>query len=89
LPSSNTPLSIGWNNFTAWSVDVGKTLGQVNASLNSDSISWTMCVLEYANTTRYVFVYGYSYNANIQVQSINDKFYIYCNTAGDWYHTYS
>lgn len=86
---SITHLIVGWNNFAPWNVDVGKTLGQVNMSLNIDAINWTTFSLEYANGTRYVFVYGYSYNADIQVQSTNDRFYIYCNEADNWYHIYT
>jgi len=83
-----TDLSVGWNNFAPFGVDVGHTLGEVNESLNIDGISWTVCILEYTNGTRYVFVYGYSYNVNVQVTSTDDRFYIYCTIADTWYHQY-
>jgi hypothetical protein len=83
-----TLLSVGWNAFSATLIDVGHTLGQVNISLNLDNINWIVCVLEYTNGTRYVFVYGYTVNANIQVTSIDNKFYIWCTTAGIWNHNY-
>lgn len=85
---TSTDLNVGWNNFTVLSIDVGKTLRQVNASLNFDTINWTIISLEYANGTRYVFVYGYSYNANIQVASVDNTFYIYCNVEAIWTHIY-
>jgi hypothetical protein len=83
-----TELDVGWNEISPWVEDIGKNLGEVNASLNFEFINWTIISLEYVNGTRYVFVYGYSYNANIQVQSTNDRFYIYCVVADEWIHIY-
>jgi len=84
----NTQLYVGWNVIHPWNEDVNQTLGNVNASLNLDLINWTVIVLQYTNGTRYAFVYGYSYNAEIQVTSINDTFYIYCSEEGKWNHSY-
>jgi len=84
----STYLSTGWNNLTVTINEVGKTLGQINASLNYDSINWTYLVLEYPNGTQYTFVYGYTIYANVTVTSVSDRLYIYCNAPGTWTHTY-
>lgn len=85
--SSVTPLSVGWTNFTSWSIDVGKTLSQVNVSLNSESINWTFMVFEYANTTRYSLVKGWGGDEETIVTA-DGRFYVYCTDADTWAHTY-
>jgi len=86
LPSQSA-LSAGWNTVLPWYNDYESTLGEVNASLNLDNIDWTFIDLEYPNFTRYVFVYSFSYNADIIVVA-DSTFRIYCNTANIWYHEY-
>lgn len=85
-----TELSAGWNNFTAWSVDVGHTLGEINASIWNEGIQFTVIsIYYYTNSTYYTFVRGYSVNANYEVVSTNDKIFVYCNaTGGTWTHSY-
>jgi len=89
---SYTNLSVGWNNFTAWSVDVGHTLAQVNASLAIDNINWTVISLEYPNGTRAVLVWEQDTNEYIGEEDATVEsgctFYIYCLEAGKWYHSY-
>jgi len=83
-----TPLEAGWNKLLAWPQDVGQTLGAINASLNADGLDWLHIVLELSNGSRYVFVYGFSINMNVLVESEADTLWIWCNVAGKWYHTY-
>jgi len=87
-----TELVVGWNNFTAWSVDVGKTLSQVNTSLHLDNINWTVISLEYSNGSRAVLVWEQDTNEYIgQENAVVESgctFYIYCKEAGEWYHSY-
>ncbi|MCK5614456.1 hypothetical protein KAR91_71995, partial [Candidatus Pacearchaeota archaeon] len=83
-----TILSTGWNNFAPRAADVGKTLGQVNTSLNVDSINWTVVVLEFANGTEVSFIYEYSWNAAVLVESESDYLWVWCHEAGSWYHNY-
>jgi len=88
-----TILVVGWNNFDAWSVDVGHTLADVNVSLWLDNVNFTVIVIEYANGTRVGLVYDqdtgeYIGNEAAVVESTNDKFWIYCLEVGEWYHTY-
>jgi len=87
-----TPLAAGWNNFTAWDVDIGHTLAEVNMSLAIDNINWTTISLEYSNGTRAVLVWEqdtgeYIGQENATVES-GCIFYIYCKEAGEWYHNY-
>jgi len=88
-----TSLAVGWNNFTAWNVDVGHTLMDVNASLHLDNINFTVITFEYTNGTQISLVW---------VQSTNEYFvendtmtvtstvtiWIYCKEAGEWFHNY-
>ena len=87
-----TSLQAGWNNFSAWTVDVGHTLSQVNMSLALDNVNWTVISLEYSNGTRAVLVWEqstgeYIGDENATVES-GCTFYIYCLEAGKWYHEY-
>jgi hypothetical protein len=84
----STSLNVGWNNLTAWEEDVGRTLGAVNASLNLASINWTVIVVDYGNGTQWAMVNGQTYNSEKLVASTSNTLYIYCNVAGDWWHTY-
>jgi len=89
--ASFTPLYTGWNNFAAWSVDVGHTLADVNASLWLDNINWTVIEIEYANGTRVSLVYDDGEYIGVEMAAVNstdDEFWIYCLEAGEWYHTY-
>lgn len=84
---TSTYLTVGWNNFTATTMDVGKNLSQVNASLYVDSINFSQIGFEYANGTRYVFFPDWGGNVAVTVTA-NGKFYILCNAVGYWRHTY-
>jgi hypothetical protein len=84
---ARTPLTVGWNSFTTCTADVGHTLSQVNTSLYTDSINYVEFVFEYANGTRYVFFPDWGGDATVPVTS-DGKFYILCNVAGTWWHTY-
>jgi hypothetical protein len=89
LNYSLTTLTVGWNNFTVLNIDIGKTLGQVNVSLITDNINWTFIILEYSNdSTRWVFIYGFSYNTDVTIDHSTDTFYIYVTDADTWYHIY-
>jgi len=81
-------LQTGWNNFTAWSVDVGHTLGEINASILRDGIGFRFIVLRYTNGTEYVFVYGYTVNKDVAVLSTDDVLFVYVTVEGYWTHTY-
>jgi len=87
----STELVVGWNTINETEIDnydVGKTLGQVNASLNYDGINWTFIVLTYANGTQGgIFIYGEAHDANVVVLA-GSKLEIWCNEAGTWYHQY-
>jgi hypothetical protein len=85
-----TQLTAGlpWNSVTPWNVDVGKTLGEVNASLNLDGINWAVIAIDYGNGTQWSLTYGISYNSEKLVASTSNILYIYCNVAGYWWHTY-
>lgn len=83
---NTTFLVVGWNDFSAWSVDVGHTLGEINASLNADNVNWTI-VSKY-NGTYYTFVKDYHWNADIEILSTSDTIYVYCLEAGVWNHEY-
>lgn len=83
-----TSLAVGWNNFTAWSLDVGKTLSQVNASLYLSYISFSQIGFEYANGTRYMFFPDWGGDSAVTVTA-DGTFYILCNTAGMWEHKYT
>jgi len=83
-----TELKLGWNEFNAWSVDVGRTLGEINASILKDEIEFRFIVLRYENGTEYVFVYGYTVNKDVAVQSTSDVLFVYVTVEGYWSHTY-
>lgn len=88
-PSS---LSVGWNNITAWAVDVGKTLSQLNCSLHeneSPSVNFTQITLQYANGSRYHLIVGWGGDVTVPVQNTNTFIYILCNEADTWSHDYS
>jgi hypothetical protein len=85
--AENTQLAVGWNNFTAWGCDVGKTLSQVNASLYHDSINYSQIGFEYANGTRYEFWVDWGGDDTVLVTA-DGKFYILCNVADEWGHYY-
>ena len=89
IPSAGgTDLIIGWNNVTAWAEDVGKTLGEVNESLNDDSINWSVIVVDYLNGTQWALVINTTYNADHTVESTSTSIWIYCNVADEWFHVY-
>ena len=83
-----TNMTVGWTNFSPYTVDVGHTLAQVNSSLISDGLSWIAVILQYTNGTRYAFVYGSDANADVPVAGTTDLFYVYCDVAGTWFHNY-
>jgi len=83
-----TTLVIGWNTVTPWTIDVGKTLGQTNASLNIDSVSWAVITVDYGNGTQWSLVYATEYNYEYVIASTSDTLYIYCLDVGTWWHTY-
>jgi len=91
-PPAYSALQAGWNNFTAWTVDVGHTLAQVNMSLALDNVNWTVISLEYSNGTRAVLVWEQDTNEYIgqegAVVESSCTFYIHCMEAGEWYHNY-
>lgn len=85
-PSS---LVVGWNELAAWPRDVTHNLGEVNASLNSEIINWTVIVLEYANGSQYLFVDNYTINAAVMVESVDDNLWLFIGTVDTWNHEYS
>jgi hypothetical protein len=84
----STNLNVGWNNCTAWGEDVGRTLGEMNASLNFEGISWSVITVDYGNGTQWSLIYGTSYNSEKLIASTSDILYIYCNVADQWWHIY-
>jgi len=88
-----TGLSVGWNNFTAWSVDVGHTLLEVNVSLHVDNINFTVVTFHYSNGTEISLVWiqttneYYVENTTMTVTS-DTTIWIYCKEEGEWHHTY-
>lgn len=82
-------LSQYWNNVTIFSFDVGFTLAGINASLNYDSIDWTYIVYQNSSTTtQYVFVKNMATNPSIVVYQTTGILLVFCNSAGNWTHTY-
>jgi len=88
----STHLNVGWNNLTINDDDWSKTLGQINASLNYDGISWKYVVYEFTNSTstyQYAFIYQYKVYATVTLTPHdNDWLLIYCNVEDYWYHFY-
>jgi hypothetical protein len=83
------PLTVGWNNVTIFSFDVGFTLAGINASLNYDGMNWSSIIYQNSSTSaQYVFVKGMSYNAAIKVYQTTGILLIFCVQAGNWTHTY-
>lgn len=88
-------LSVGWNNFTVWTWDISKTLGAINSSLNSDSINWTVILIDYGNGTQWAMTRYWNgtdwiipeYNSLKVVNSATDEWWLYCNEAGAWDHS--
>jgi hypothetical protein len=84
----STRLNVGDNNCTAWEEDVGRTLGEVNASLVLDGIDWARIMVDYGNGTQWTLVYGQIYNSEKLVTATTNTLWIYCDVAGEWWHTY-
>lgn len=83
-----TGLSVGWNELSAWTEDVGHTLGEVNASLTADSLEWQYIVLWEANgDQRGIFILGIDWDYDVVVVT-GDQFEIWCDAEGSWTHTY-
>ena len=82
-----TPLYVGWNNFTAWNVDVGHTLEEICANIQGEAGVDARIVIKY-NGTEYRYDYGYAANANVKILSTSDELRIYCLSEGEWYHNY-
>jgi hypothetical protein len=85
--TTGSSLNIGWNNFTAWTLDVGYTLAQVNASLTYDGINYGVLVCEYANGTRYELIFGWGGDETVPVTA-DSKLYLLVNVADEWWHAY-
>jgi hypothetical protein len=83
----HTSMSVGWNNFTATLYDVAHTLGEVNASLTYDGISWTMFAFQYANGTRYTFIKDFGGEDSILITA-DGKFFVLVSAIGVWNHIY-
>jgi hypothetical protein len=82
-------LSVGWNNVTIFSFDVGFTLAGINASLNYDTIDWTYIIYQNSSVTaQYVFVKNMATNPDIKVYQTTGILLIFCNAAKNWTHTY-
>ena len=82
-----TKLYVGWNEFSAWTEDVGKTLEQICANIQFGSIGSTVVIK--VNGTEYRYDYGYEPNTTIQILATSDEEQIYCTTGGDWFHDYT
>lgn len=83
-----TYLDINWNNVPASPIDIGHTLGDVNASLNFDSINWMWITVDYQNGTQWSLQYGTTYNAEYTVTE-GSKIWIDClDVTATWTHTY-
>jgi len=88
-----TMLNVGWNNFTAWNVDVGHTLLDVNASLHIDNINFTTITFSYPNGTQISLYWEQSTNTywvenSVMTVTSDSEICIYCKEAGEWYHNY-
>jgi hypothetical protein len=84
----HTSMSVGWNNFTATLYDVSHTIGEVNASLTYDGISWTMFAFQYANGTRYEFIRDFGGDDSVLITA-DGKFFVLVSAIGVWNHIYS
>ena len=83
----HTSMIVGWNNFTATLYDVDHTLGEVNASLTYDGISWTMFAFQYANGTRYEFIKDFGGEDSVLITA-DGKFFVLVSAIGVWNHIY-
>jgi hypothetical protein len=81
-----TELATGWNNFTAWSIDISKTLEQIYANLKYNNIVTTIIIVY--NDTEYRYDYGLDPNASTLVLATSDELRVYCTLGGMWYHDY-
>lgn len=83
-----TTLTQGWNSLTATGLDVSKTLGEMNASLNLDGISWTVITVDYLNGTQWSMIFNTSYNSDKLITS-GSTLWVYCtDVAAAWNHEY-
>jgi len=83
----HTSMIVGWNNFTATLYDVDHTLGEANASLTYDGISWTMFAFQYANGTRYEFIRDFGGDDSVLIIA-DGKFFVLVSAIGVWNHIY-
>jgi hypothetical protein len=81
-----TTFIVGWNNFTVWSIDISKTLEQICANLQYNSILTTIIIMY--NDTEYRYDYGLDPNASTLVLATSDELRVYCTLGGAWYHDY-
>jgi hypothetical protein len=83
-----TTLTQGWNSLTATGLDVSKTLGEMNASLNLDSINWTAITVDYLNGTQWSMIFNTSYNSDKLITS-GSTLWVYCtDVTAAWNHKY-
>ena len=85
-----TTLNYEWNTIGASVIarEVGHSLGEINASLNYDSINWTVITVDYLNGTQWSMLYNTSYNADCMVVA-GSEVWIYClDVTATWTHTY-
>jgi len=91
--ATSTILNAGWNSFTAWVADVGKTLIQVNASLHLDNVNFTVITFDYGNGTQISLYWLQATNEywvedTTMTVTSDTTIWIYCLEAGEWSHNY-
>ena len=60
----------------------------MNTSILADSIVFESITLEFANGTEVTFWKDSIAHMSIQVESTDDKLWIYVTASGTWYHNY-
>jgi len=84
----DTYLVEGWNDFTATTLDVDHTLGELDVSFGADGFDWAAVTVDYLNGTQWSLVNGTTYNAEKTV-TIGSTLYIYClDVTAVWTHVY-
>jgi len=76
-----------WCPRAVFSTDIGKNLGQVNASLWS-FVQYTAFVIEWTNGSRTVFMRGETWNVNVVLTADAKYIWTWTTQTGVWVHKY-
>ena len=84
----DTYLVEGWNEFTATTLDVDHTLGELDVSFDVDGFNWAVVTIDYLNGTQWSLINGTTYNQEKTV-TIGSTLWIYClDVTATWTHVY-